>query len=639
MCGIIGIYDSKTPVTQKRLKAGADALRHRGPDGEGFWIADTPTTGLAHRRLSIIDVETGAQPLYSEDRTIVAVVNGEFYDHVNIRTELQNKGHAFKTASDSEILVHLYEEYGTDCLTHLRGEFSFILFDTRRNLLFAARDRFGIKPLCYATGPDGTLMLASEAKALFAMGLPAQWDHDAFHIAASMQYTLPGTTLFKNVHQLKPGHMLLARQGAVQTSPYWDMDFLAEDTTSQDEQAAAAELHASMQEAVGLRLQADVPICCHLSGGLDSSAILGLATHITQKPVDAFTVSFAHDGYDEYNIARETADQFGAKLHTVHVTQDDLVHELSDAVYHGEGLAINGHLAAKFLLNRAIRQQGFKVALSGEGSDEIFAGYPHLRQDLMRAEAANDAASIEQLQKTLYAGNTASTGVQLAYGAQLGTQAVQETLGFTPSFIEAKAALGNRVHSVLQTGFLAQQSATDPYATFIQAMPAATQLTGRHSVNQSAYLWTKTALANYILRTLGDGMEMAQSIEGRLPFLDHKVFDVARRLPMGMKIKNGVEKHILRQAMRPYITKTVYKRQKHPFMAPPVSLFANSQLMIFLRDHLASADFKSQPFFDAKKAQILVETLPHQSAAARTAAEPVLMMMLTTHLLQKRFGL
>jgi len=638
MCGIIGIHNSKTPVTQKRLKAGADAIEHRGPDGEGFWIANSQTTGLAHRRLSIIDIAGGAQPLYSEDGQIVAVVNGEFYDHSSLRTALQGKGHVLRTASDSEILVHLYEEYGTDCLNHLRGEFSFILFDMRHNTLFAARDRFGIKPLCYATQPDGTLMLASEAKALFAMGLPARWDHDAFHIAASMQYTLPETTLFAGVSQLKPGHMLLARQGTVQTTPYWDMDFVAEDASSLNENTAREELHDEMLQSVRLRLQADVPVCCHLSGGLDSSAILGLATHITRKPVDAFTVSFAHEGYDEHSIARETADHFGAKLHTVNVTQDDLVHELSDAVYHGEGLAINGHLAAKLLLNRAIRQHGFKVALSGEGSDEIFAGYPHLRQDLLRIEAANDSARIEQLQK-LYAGNTASAGVQLALGAQLGTKAVQQALGYTPAFIEAKAALGNRVHGILCTDFIAQQAKTDPYAAFINAMPVATQLAGRHVVNQSSYLWTKTALANYILRTLGDGMEMAQSIEGRLPFLDHKLFDIARRLPIGMKIKAGVEKHILREAMRPYITQTVYKRQKHPFMAPPVSLFANSKLMVFLKDHLASADFKTQPFFDAVKAQKMINTLPQQSTAERTAAEPVLMMMLTTHLLQKRFGL
>lgn len=638
MCGITGIYNSPQPVTRDLLKRGADALSHRGPDGEGFWIASDAKSGLAHRRLSIIDLATGAQPLFNETGDIIAVVNGEFYGHTDIRAALEARGHRFKTKSDSEILVHLYEEYGTDCLSHLRGEFSFILFDTTQNRLFAARDRFGIKPLCYTVTPDGALMMASEAKALFAMGIPATWDADSFHTAACMQYTLPGRTLFKDILQLKPGHMLIAAGDSIKTSCYWDMDFLPESETRQDEKEATEQIAAELREAVRLRLAADVPVCFHLSGGLDSSAIMGIATDIAQKPLDAFTVSFDHDGYDEFSIAKETATHLGAHLHAVRVTQDDLIYGMEDAVYHGEGLAINGHLASKYLLNKAIRAAGFKVALSGEGSDEIFAGYPHMRQDLMQFETANDTASIAAQQQALYTTNQASAGVQLAHGAGLPTEVVAQTLGFVPAFLQAKASLGLRMSGLLDAGYAKKHGSIDRYAGFIAESDPA-QLTGRHPVNQSAWLWSKTALANYILRTLGDGMEMAQSIEGRLPFLDHKLFDAVRRLPMGMKIKGMVEKHILRQAVRPHVTETVFKRQKHPFMAPPVSVFNNKNLMTYLQDHIASAGFKSVPFFDTAKAQKLLGDLPAMPQTDRTAAEPVLMMMLTAQLLQKRFGL
>lgn len=631
MCGIIGIYNSKNPVTRDTLTRGADALVHRGPDGDGYWIAANARTGLAHRRLSIIDLAGGMQPLLNETGDIIAAVNGEFYGHEALRRDLIARGHVFKTRSDSEILLHLYEEYGTDCLSQLRGEFAFLLYDTRRNRLFAARDRFGIKPLCYTVLPDQTLMLASEAKALFAMGVPAVWDCDSFHTAAAMQYTLPGKTLFKNIAQVQPGHMLVAENGHIRTARYWDMDFLPENQTRQDEVEATRDIAAQLTDAVKTRLAADVPVCFHLSGGLDSSAILGLATQITQKPLDAFTVRFDHDGYDEFDIATETAAHLDARLHPVHVTQDDLIYGMGDAVYHGEGLAINGHLAAKYLLNKAIRSAGFKVALSGEGSDEIFAGYPHMREDLLRFEAANDAAVAAQ--QNLYATNMASAGVQLAHGAGLSTDAVTRALGHTPAFLVAKATLGLRVASMLRTAYK-----TDAYADFMTASDMA-QLHGRHPVNQAAWLWSKTALAGYILRTLGDGMEMAQSVEGRLPFLDHHLFDAVRRLPVGMKIKNGIEKHILREAVKPVVTPTIYKRQKHPFMAPPVSVFANNKLMSYVADTLGSASFKSMPFFDAQKAQALLARLPDMAARDRTAAEPVLMIMLTSHILQQRFGL
>jgi asparagine synthase (glutamine-hydrolysing) len=638
MCGIIGIYNSAKPVNKDNLRRAAHTLAHRGPDGEGFYISEDRRCALAHRRLSIIDLATGAQPLKNETGDIYAVVNGEFYGHDILRLELQTRGHRFATLSDSEILIHLYEEYGVGCLEHLRGEFAFILHDRRQNLIFAARDRFGIKPLCYTQLPDGTLMLASEAKALFALGAPARWDMESFHTAASLQYTLPGRTLFDGIRQMKPGEMMLARGKTIETRIYWEMDFLPEAQTDQDENAATEMIEAALKDALRERLCADVPVCFHLSGGLDSSGLLGLATAMTGQTQDAFTVRFGQDGYDEYPVAAETAAAQGARLHVVDVTQDDLVAHLPDAVYHGEGLAINGHLAGKYLLNRAIRAGGFKVALSGEGSDEIFAGYPHLRQDLWAMDAANDVHLAEK-QAALLTANGASAGVQIALGAGLSTQGATEAMGYVPAFLAAKATLGKRVHALLSAAFRAGFSGVDTYAALMQETQAAQITAGRHNVNRSAFLWSKTALANYILRTLGDGMDMAHSIEGRLPFLDHHLFAAARRLPVSMKIKNGQEKYILRRALKPYITDTVYRRQKHPFMAPPVSLFSSPALAEMVGDHFASSRFAALPFFDTQAARALPAEFDKMTAEERRAQEPVLMTLLTAHLLGEKFGL
>lgn len=634
MCGIVSIT-SQNFVAPARLKAAADALVHRGPDGEGFWISPDHKTALGHRRLSIVDLGGGAQPLHNESNDIHIVVNGEFYGFEAIRADLIRRGHKFSTGSDSEIALHLYEEYGLDCLGHLRGEFAFILYDEKRQRLFAARDRFGIKPLCYAEA-GGELFIASEAKAIFAAGFACRWDDAAFYHAASLQYVPEDRTLFKGVHQLKPGHFLLQEQGRVTLRKYWDMDYPPEAPDSVDESAAQEEFNALLEDSIRLRLRADVPVCAHLSGGLDSSAVLGIGSRLLGRPMDAFTISFGEEGYDELPVAEETAAFCGARLHAIRMTQEDLVENIPAAVYHGEGIAINGHLAGKFILNRHIRNAGFKVALTGEGSDETLAGYAHLRQDMLNDNAAADAPDAAAVQQ-LYATNRASGGAMLAVGEELPSRAVREALGYVPAFLAAKASLGFRFHKLLSAPYKARFAATDCYADLMRATDVSGQLAGRARVNQSLYLWNKLALATYILRTLGDGMEMSHSVEGRLPLLDHKLFECARRLPLNMKIRGKTEKHVLREAAKASITGKVYRREKHPFMAPPVSLFSNRRLDEMVQDKISSAAFRAVPFFDGAAVPETLGKIRALPAGERIAWEPVLMMTLSTICLAETF--
>lgn len=634
MCGIVAKYHPGGQVNNQMIGAGIAALNHRGPDGHAMWFSENQEIGLGHARLAIIGLNNGVQPIKSEDGEIQIIVNGEFYDFERIREELKSRGHKFSTESDSEIALHLYKEQGVECLQHLRGEFAFVLWDNRAKRLFAARDRFGIKPLVYAH-LNGQLAIASEAKALFAMGVPAEWDEESFFHAANMQYTLPDRTLFQNIKQLEPGNYLLAHENNVQTFTYWDLDYKQDAplVTTGDERLLIEECQDKLKEAVRLRMRADIPVCAHLSGGLDSSAVVALAMQVSQNPITCFSVSFDEESYDEKIIASEMAKKAGAHFIPVKVSQKDLIEHLSDAVYYSEGLAVNGHLTAKYILNKKIREGGFKVALTGEGSDEVLAGYAHLRSDMFKADGRSHLLS------DLHASNKASQGIMLMHGQSLSLRSVEDKLGYVPGFLEAKGSLGYKLCALLKNDFRERFSKYDAYERYVSAFDIDEQLVGRNHVYQSLYLWSKSALANYILKTLGDGMEMANSVEGRLPFLDHHFFEFVRDLPLSMKINGTTEKYILKEAVKPFITETIYARQKHPFVAPPVSAFSNHSAKELLNDTLRSTKFASIPFFNQADVIKALDSMDKLTDGERSAMDPVLMMVVSAACIQDRFKL
>ena len=298
MCGIVGVYSRHEPVSPAVLQRAAASLYHRGPDGRRQWISPNQRVGLGHTRLSIIDLSTGDQPIASEDSRTHIVVNGEFYDYERIQRELESRGHHLRTRSDSEIALHLYEELGTNCLHQLRGEFAFVLWDVTHRRLFAARDRFGIKPLFYAWHNDA-LYLASEVKALFAAGVPARWDEESvFHSVAYGGHQM--RTLYEGVHQVPPGHYLIATEKHLQINRYWDFNYptASANPPSRSDADYAAEFRHVFEEAVRIRLRADVPVGVYLSGGLDSCSVLGLAARHHPEPIRAFTLTFESADYD-----------------------------------------------------------------------------------------------------------------------------------------------------------------------------------------------------------------------------------------------------------------------------------------------------------------------------------------------------
>lgn len=637
MCGIVAMYSAQEPIQADALERATCRLSHRGPDGQRTWLNADHRVGLGHARLSIIDLATGAQPIASEDETLQIVVNGEFYDFERTQRHLESDGHRLRTRSDSEIALHLYEDLGTDCLRHLRGEFAFALWDGRNDVLLAARDRFGIKPLYYTTH-RGTLYLASEIKALLAAGVPARWDSSAFFQANHFLGIPPNGTLFENIHSVPPGHYLLASGTQVRLVRYWDFNYpvaVHARQTATDAEYAERLRHA-LDESIRLRLRADVPVGCYLSGGLDSCAVLGLAAAHHAEPIRAFTLTFDRAPYDEGAIAREMAALAGAEFQPVPIRHADLADCFADATCQAETLCFNGHGVAKYLLSRAVRDADYKVVLTGEGADEILAGYAHFRRDLVLHQAQGQD-EVRRLLEQLQANNPISCGTLLPDGQPPPLTSVRRILGYVPTWLEVHATAATRLCALFAPDFAVQFARRDPYRVFLNSLDVAGQLAGREPVNQSLYLWSKAGLPNYILAVLGDRMEMAHSVEGRVPFLDHHVVELVRDLPTAQKIRGMTEKHVLREATRPVLSATVYQRQKHPFAAPPAALAPGERLYELVQETLRGPVLASLPFYDRAKVVALLDDLAAQGDGVRVACDHVLMIVVSACFLHQRY--
>jgi len=632
VCGIVAAVSRQGKISEDALWRATRALYHRGPDAQRVWLSSDGRAALGHARLSIIDLTTGDQPIANEDNRIHIAVNGEFYDFERVRDTLAAAGHTFRTKSDSEIALHLYEDRGAHAVHALRGEFAFALWDERDRILFAARDRFGIKPLYY-TVHDGACYLASEVKAIAALGVPLRWDRETLFDTHSMFMAhAPERTLFQNVYQLPPGHFLFTDGDHVRVEQYWDWEFPKSQVTRHREQVDEEDsneqewierLRHELGEAIRLRLRADVPVACYLSGGIDSSAVLGLASKCSSRPLRAFTLSFDHADYDEAPIAEETAKHAGAEYNRIDVRPGQLADHFADAVYHAERPIGNAHSVAKFMLSRAVRDSGVKVVLTGEGGDEIFAGYPEVRQDLQEFQARENVPA-----------EALDTKAAQPFPSLDG---VQKLLGYVPTNARVWANFGAGLFRVVNRDFLAEFSGRDAFRVLFNSLDVERRLKGRHPVNQSLYLFGKTMLPNYILSNLGDRMEMAHSIEGRLPLLDHHVAELAARMPVSMKIHGTTEKYSLREAARPVLTDTVYKRMKHTFVSPPSTMQPGGALYAFLQDTLRSAALDGPGIYDRAKLLPMLDALPTMEPQWRTYADPLLVWIASLCILGQRF--
>lgn len=607
MCGIMALYSQQHSISLELLQQGLNAQKHRGPDGEGRWLAPGGQCALGHVRLSIMDPAGGQQPMV--DDQIAITVNGEFYDFESIRDKLRADGAVFQTQSDSEILLHLYRKYGTACLQHLRGEFAFVLWDAANQVLFAARDRFGIKPLVYGCHRE-SWYFASEAKALFAAGFPVEWDTTAY-----LQHLLfiqdQDRSLFRGIYQIPPGCYLHLRAGHGRILRYWDMDFPGEEAGSQnealDDAVVIEAFRERMADAVQTRLRSDVPVGCYLSGGIDSSTVMSLSAARGAMAPAAFTVTFPDAAYNEGDIAAATADRCGAAFHPIPLDLGDIAAAYPEAVAHGESTG-NMHAAARYLQGRYTRAANYKVVLTGDGADELLAGYSHFRLDGQAAEGAKVPADLKP---------------------------VFDVLGFVPAWMRKLAEERAVFHVLLRPDLAETAGRGNVYRTFLDGLDVRGQLSGRHPLKQSLYLWSKSILPNYVLAA--EKLEMAHAVETRIPYLDHHLFEWTRALPVRFYIRGNSEKFLLRQAATTMLPESVTGRQKHPFTVAPALGDTANPMYELLQDELRGETFRSLPFFDHAGIIALLDALPKMPAGRRLALDPVLMILLCTCFLQRRY--
>ena len=632
MCGFAAIVGAKGANGSERAQKAIGILRHRGPDGVGCWQSRDGSVSIAHARLSIIDLVSGGQPISNEDETVVCAVNGEFYGFARIRAELEGFGHRFKTQTDSEILVHLYERYGGACLERLHGEFAFVLWDERERVLFAGRDRFGVKPLYYAEC-GGEVVIASEVKSLQQAGVTLEWDEEGLREKLLFQTSFGGRTLFRGVRELPAGHYLLVKSGACSVRQYWDLCYpLQEELPAQQSDDYYADtLKELLEEAVRCRLRADVPLACYLSGGIDSNSVLGLMARHTTQAIQAFCLSFDDPAFDEFGLAAESAERFGAALTRVPVCDADLAADFRETVWHCETLIENANAMARFSLSRAVNRAGFRVVLTGDGADEVFAGYRIFAADSLRYGSSFE---LHELKVRLGLGEQQLQQLMFPEGRTAPAHFLAR-LGYIPAWLEGRCRSLDLFSSLFQDGL----GAFDLYERLLDAVDVRGRLNGRSILNRSLYLHAKTSLPGATLSCFGDRVEMAHSVESRLPFLDHRVVDFARGLSDSQKIRKGAEKFVLRRAMRGVVAPELCGRRKRPLATPSSLADEHSQLGGLLQDLLRSRALERVPFFCGKRVRALLDRLPALDVRERRELESPFLALASACVLAEEFSL
>jgi asparagine synthase (glutamine-hydrolysing) len=557
MCGITGRfnYDPLRLVDRDVLTAMTDIVAHRGPDAAGYHVA--PGVGLGHRRLSIIDLSTGDQPLSNEDGTVWTVFNGEIYNFAEVRAELLAHGHRFRTESDTEVIVHGYEEWGELCVERFRGMFAFAVWDAVARRLLLARDRLGVKPLYYAELPGVGLVFGSELKSLLEdPDVSREWRPDALDAYLTLLYVPAPATIYRGISKLPPAHVLIAEKGHVRTFRYWDLEFTGDGDEARED-AYLEKLDALLRESVALRQISDVPLGAFLSGGIDSTAVVAYMVETSNRPPVTVSVGFDQAAYDELTHAKTVADHLGCEFHPRTVTPD-VASILPKLAWHFDEPFGDSSAVPTYYVSKAAREL-VTVALSGDGGDELWAGYARHRVERVEQRARTLLGPARRFAGWL--GRALPLSVK-------GARALRH-LGLNPEDAYAlKHAYGmfeTDAKSRLYSGdFLSEVGPSDPFAAF----RATYRRCGSHdAVDRALYVDVHTYMVDDIL-TKVDRMSMAVSLEAREPLLDHRLLEFAASVPVSLKLKNGRTKYLLRKLLDRRIPRTILDRGKRGFEAP-----------------------------------------------------------------------
>ncbi len=576
MCGFAGFVGdgSEGRAAETLLSAMGAAISHRGPDGDGQLL--TPGAGLAHVRLSIVGLADGQQPMTEPSGRFTIVFNGEIFNYVELRRDLEARGVVFRTGSDTEVLLQLYGTFGDDCLSRLNGDFAFAIWDARDRRLLLARDRMGVRPLFYSEH-GGTLYFASEVKALLQVpGIEAEIDPYALDQIFTLWAPIAPRTAFKGISELEPGQMLTVENGQVTLRSWWSLDYPdAGDHSVRNAAEVEEELLALLTDATRLRMRADVPVGAYLSGGLDSSLITALAAPMAPNGLNTFSVTFDDAEHDESSFQQIVAEALRTRHHAVACGPGDIAADFPDVIRAAERPVLRTAPAPLYALARLVRRSGMKVVLTGEGADEIFAGYDIFREARVRRFCARQPGSRMRpnLFRKLYPylpGLKQQSPEYLAAFFGTGSDHADDPLfSHRPRFRSTAAT--KIFYSDHLRAELAGYDAADELASRLPD-----EFSRWHPLNQAQYLETRFLLPGYILSSQGDRMAMAHGVEGRFPFLDHRLVEFANRLPPEMKLRGLEEKHVLRQVARNLLPATIIDRPKQPYRAPDSRSFVGS---------------------------------------------------------------
>jgi asparagine synthase (glutamine-hydrolysing) len=617
MCGFVGYIDLRGERNADRdlLVRMTDKLIHRGPDSAGFFVENE--VGLGFRRLSIVDLATGDQPIFNEDGSLVLLCTGEIYNFPELRRELEERGHVFSTRSDVEVLLHLYEESGCEFLPRINGQFAFVLYDRKRKRLFLGRDHFGVTPLYYAVA-GGFFLFGSEIKAILEHpAVPREVDLTGLDQVLCFPGVVSPRTLFKGVESLKSGHRIVVRDAQVEVSEYWDLDYPVEGELPYDqpEEYYRERIKELLERSVQYRLQADVPIGLYLSGGLDSSMIAAMVQRMRGGAQHTFSISFNDQNIDEARYQRLMAERLGSVHHEIPFDWSEISDRLAAMVYHCECPVKETYNTCSMALSGAARGEGIRVILGGEGADEFFAGYPGYRFDRLGARRARsydpDALLEEEMRERLWG------DPDLFYETDLH------------AFREIKGAFYS---DALNEDLDAFECTNFPLVNH-------DRLRGRHPIHQRSYLDFKLRLSDHLLSDHGDRMVLANSVEGRYPFLDVGVIGFAREIPPHLKLNDFTEKYILKQLACDLLPGEIINREKFGFRAPG-SPYLLHQRIDWIDDLLSYERIQRQGYFNPDTVEAVRKRYLEDSRDFNPHLETdFLMVVLTFSLMCDLFGL
>lgn len=631
MCGIVGKYCFKNPgdISLNQIKKMIGIIHHRGPDESGIYLDDQ--IGMGHARLSIIDLAGGSQPIHNEDESLWIVYNGEIFNYPELKQDLLKKGHCFYTATDTEVILHLYEEKGSACLAELNGQFAFAIWNAKERELFLARDRVGIRPLYYTIQND-SLLFASEIKSIFMdNGIKRGINSQALQQIFTFWTTLPGETIFKDIHELPPGHYLKISQNRITIQKYWDIPFYPPEehlTWSVDQ--ICEKIQELLTDAIRIRLRADVPVGCYLSGGLDSSGVTTLVVNNFNSAVRTFGIRFEEKVFDEGEHQNNMVSFLGTDHNEIQATNQLIGVSLPDVVWHCEKPLLRTAPVPLFLLSAVVHQNNLKVVLTGEGADEVFGGYNIFKEAKVRRFWARQPESKYRglLIGKLYPyilNNPRLRAMQESFFAR-GLDKIDDP------FFSHHIRWQNT--SKIMT-FLSEDNKTmfnnqDIYDNLTKSLPES--FYQWDYLARAQYLEIMLFMSNYLLSSQGDRVAMAHSVEIRLPYLDYRIIDFMGRVPSKMKIKGLDEKYILKKSFKGILPETIINRQKHPYRAPIGQSLLNKNTYEILSDH----ELANSNLFNISKVQRLLNKLQTTNNPGETD-NMALIGILSTQLIHNQF--